>query len=85
VLAHRGEHERALELVREAVALVTPTDYLVLRGETYADLAEVLLVAGDTDGAANALRQSLRNFEEKQAIAPATRVRDRLSAVGAGP
>jgi class 3 adenylate cyclase/tetratricopeptide (TPR) repeat protein len=83
VLAHRGETSKALGLVREAVAMVEPTDYLELRGETYADLAEVLSAAGDTDGAASALRESLRNYEEKQAAAPAARIGARLDQLGA--
>jgi len=54
--------------------------YLAL---AYADLREVLEVAGRPDDAAEAFEQSLVRFEEKESLAGAARVRQRLGVLGA--
>ena len=46
VLARRGEHAEAELLAREAVAICDETDMLNAQGDAYADLAEVLMLAG---------------------------------------
>ena len=46
VLARRGEHERAVALSDEAVALASETDYLNLQGDALMDFAEVLTLGG---------------------------------------
>ena len=65
VLARRGEHAEAERLAREAVAIGEGTDSLIGQGDAYADLAEVLLLAGKPDEAAAALQQALDRYERK--------------------
>ena len=60
VLARRGDHAEAERLAREAVAIAESTDFLNEQADTYADLAEVLSVAGRAQEAALALGQALR-------------------------
>src|SRR5207253_4388205 len=52
VLARRGEHAEAERIAREAAAIGEDTDMLDAQGDTHADLAEVLLLAGRPDEAA---------------------------------
>jgi tetratricopeptide (TPR) repeat protein len=74
VFARQGRMDEAVRLATEAVALGSPTDYLSLRGRACADLAEVLGLAGQADGAAAALRQALELFERKGNVVLAQRV-----------
>jgi predicted ATPase/class 3 adenylate cyclase len=83
VLAARGDVEAGLRLARQAVAITEPTDYLELRGETYADLAEVLLAAGDRAASSEAFSQAIRFFTAKGALVQASRTTRRLAEVGA--
>jgi len=46
VEAHRGQHARAERLAREAVRIGEQTEALNAQAETYADLGEVLALAG---------------------------------------
>ena len=77
-LAARGETEASLGLARQAQAIVEATDYLNLRGETYSDLAEVLLAAGDLAAARGALGAALAEFEAKGITVEANRTTRRL-------
>ena len=79
VHAVRGDCEEALNLARQAVAMVDATDYLDLRGETYIDLGEVLLAAGDLQGAREALAIARSNFEAKGITVEAGHVARRLA------
>ncbi|MDL2334880.1 MAG: hypothetical protein QFC55_02470 [Chloroflexota bacterium] len=64
----RGENDAALGPIRQALDIVNETDYLELRGETFTDLAEVLISAdGDRQPAVEALRQAIVNFDAKGA------------------
>ena len=81
VLARRGEHAEAERLAREAVAICEETDMLDAQGDAYADLAEVLLLAGRADEAAAALEQALERYERKGNVVMAARTRDRLEAL----
>jgi tetratricopeptide (TPR) repeat protein len=81
VLARRGEHAEAQRLAREAVTIGDDTDLLDEQGATYADLGEVLLLAGKLDEAAAALEQALERYDRKGNLVMAGRVRDRLSAL----
>nr|MBA3244340.1 tetratricopeptide repeat protein [Actinomycetota bacterium] len=83
VLARRGEDGQAEQLAREAVALGEATDDLNGQGDTYADLAEVLLLAGKPDEAAAALEQALERYERKGNVVSARRVRARLTELQA--
>ena len=79
VLARRGEHPEAERLVREAVAIGEKTDLLDPQGNLYADLAEVLLLAGKPDKEVAALEQALARYERKENLVMAERVRARLA------
>jgi class 3 adenylate cyclase/tetratricopeptide (TPR) repeat protein len=81
VLARRGEHAEAQRLAREAAAIGDDTDMLDVQGDAYADLAEVLLLAGKADEAAAALEQALARYERKGNLVMAGRARARLMEV----
>jgi tetratricopeptide (TPR) repeat protein len=78
VLARRGDHDRAVALADEAVALASDTDYLNLQGDVLTDLAEVLSIGGRTDEAASRSREALEIFERKGNVVSAGRVRATL-------
>jgi tetratricopeptide (TPR) repeat protein len=65
ILARRGEPAEAEALAREAVELADRTDLLNLRGDTLADLAEVLTLGGRASEAAPVLEQAASLFERK--------------------
>ena len=50
-----------------------------MQGDAYADLAEVLLLAGKPDEAAAALEQALERYERKGNLVSAQRARARLA------
>jgi tetratricopeptide (TPR) repeat protein len=79
--ARAGRHEEAETLAREAVAISATTESPVRRGDTYADLAEVLELAGRRDDASAALREALGRYERKEALVPAHHIRERLAAL----
>jgi tetratricopeptide (TPR) repeat protein len=81
VLGRRGEHAEAERLAREAVAIGEETEVLNAQGDTYADLAEVLLLAGRPEEAAEAFEQALARYERKGNIVMAARTSDRLEAL----
>ncbi len=81
VLARRGEHGEAERLARQAVATCDQTDALNTQGGAYADLAEVLVLAGKPNEAAAALEQALERYERKGNVVSARRVRERLAAL----
>ena len=85
VLARRGEHTVAQRLAREAVAAGEATDVLDAQGGAYADLAEVLQLAGKHDEAAVALEQALGRYERKGNLVSAQRVRTRLAQLRDAP
>jgi predicted ATPase/DNA-binding SARP family transcriptional activator len=80
LLARRGELAAAEGLVREAVALADETDFAVLRGDAFMDLADVLRTAGrETESAAFA-EQALELYEQKGNVVAAERARRILGA-----
>jgi tetratricopeptide (TPR) repeat protein len=83
VLARRGQHAEAERLAREAVAIGEETDMLDAQGNAYADLAEVLQLAGQADEAAAALEQALERYERKGNIVSTQRARTRLAEIRA--
>ena len=84
VLARRGEVEEAVRLARESVATGDETDMLVQQGDTYADLGEVLLLAGKPGEAAAALEQAIERYERKGNIVSTQHARTRLAEIRAG-
>jgi class 3 adenylate cyclase/tetratricopeptide (TPR) repeat protein len=79
VLARRGEHQEAERLALEAVAISEKTDQLVVQGDVYADLAEVLLLAGRSKEAAAALEQALDCYQRKGNLVSTQRAQARLT------
>jgi hypothetical protein len=74
IRAHRGEHDEAEALAREAVAVVERTDLLNTHGDTLADLGEVLALAGRSAAAA-VYDEAAGIFERKGNLASLDRVR----------
>jgi tetratricopeptide (TPR) repeat protein len=79
VLARRGQGVEAERLAREAIALCEPTDMLNVQAAAYADLGEVLALAGRRDEAAAALEDALARYERKGNVVMAGRTRERLA------
>jgi class 3 adenylate cyclase/tetratricopeptide (TPR) repeat protein len=79
ILARRGELEEAERLACEALALGEPTDSLEVKANSYCDLATVLVAAGKSDAALDALARARALFEEKGHTAGVARV-DELRA-----
>jgi tetratricopeptide (TPR) repeat protein len=87
VLIHRGDLSAAEALAREAVELMTVSDFLNLRGESLLDLAEVLRAGGQDARATEATREALGLFEAKGCIVLAERARallDRAPGLAVG-
>jgi class 3 adenylate cyclase/tetratricopeptide (TPR) repeat protein len=81
VLARRGELAEAERLARAAVAMGEQTEMIDDQGNAYADLAEVLSLAGRGEDAIEALDQALARFEHKGNVVMAGRMRERLAAM----
>ncbi|MHB8696088.1 MAG: AAA family ATPase [Solirubrobacteraceae bacterium] len=79
VLARRGEHAEAERLAREAVAIGEDTDMIDTQADAYADLAEVLLLAGKPHEGTAALEQALERYKQKGNLVMAERSRGRLA------
>ena len=78
VLARKGDHERAIALADEAVALASDTDYLNLQGDALMDFAEVLTLGGRGGEAPSLWREALEIYERKGNVVSAGRVRAML-------
>jgi class 3 adenylate cyclase len=78
VLARRGQHAESERLAREAVAIGEGTEFVSGQGDANADLAEVLLLAGRVEEAAEALEVALARYERKGNVVMVERMRDRL-------
>ena len=79
--AARGELELAEQTARRAAAIAEGTDYLTVRGDVLSHLAEVLILAGRTTEAADALRGALENYDAKGATFYSERTRKRISEI----
>jgi predicted ATPase/class 3 adenylate cyclase len=75
LLARRGDITAGEALAREAVALGSKTDFLVLRAGALMDLAEVLRFAGGEGKAAAVVEQALALYEQKGSVIGAKRAR----------
>jgi predicted ATPase/class 3 adenylate cyclase/tetratricopeptide (TPR) repeat protein len=75
IRARRGEVDEAEALARDAVALVEKTDMLNTWGDTLADLAEVLSLAGRPAEATSVLEQAAEHFLRKGNTVSLERVR----------
>jgi class 3 adenylate cyclase len=79
VRARRGEHAEAGRLAREAVAMSEETDMLDAQGDVYADLADVLLLAGKPEESRAALEQALDRYQRKGNLVSTQRAQTRLA------
>ena len=79
--SHRGRHENAESLAREAVAMIEQTDALNFQAGALSDLADVLAAAGRTREAVAALDQALERYERKGNASAAGQVSTRLEAL----
>lgn len=75
VLARRGEHDRAQELVREALALLEPTDFIGQQAYIHGVHAEVLVASGRREAAAAAAERALALHEQKGNVVSSARSR----------
>ncbi len=85
VLARHGDTAEAERLVREAVAIGQETDVLDTQGDVYADLAEVLSLAGRPKEAAEALERALERYERKGNRVSTQRAQTRLAELQDAP
>ena len=79
VLSHRGEHDEALRLADEALAINERTDYLTWQGESDEVRGMVLAAAGRTDEAREAYGRALERLERKGVVPAVERVRARIA------
>jgi tetratricopeptide (TPR) repeat protein len=80
VLAGRGTPKEAVDVARQAVALLEPTDVINVKADTLVQLARVHAAAGEESEAARALAQALDLYERKGNVVSAERVRQMLTA-----
>ena len=80
VAADDGRLEDADEIVREAIELVEPTDFLELRGQAFEALAHVEARAGRLAGWKAALERALAEHDRKGNLVMTRRVQERLAA-----
>jgi predicted ATPase/DNA-binding SARP family transcriptional activator len=85
LLARQGQLAAARQLASEAMALVTPTPYPALRAQMLLASAEVSRLAGAPGEAEASLRQALRIYEDKRAVALAERTRAALASLTSSP
>ena len=82
-LALRGDSDLALELAREAVALLRATDALVRQADALVDEAEVLGLLGHGAAARERLHEAIRLFERKGNVVAAGKARSALELLPA--
>ena len=73
--------ERGVALAHEAVALISNTDFLDLRGDCFGDLAEVLTRAGRKEESTRTLQQAGAFYEKKGNVVSTERVRQLAGVV----
>jgi tetratricopeptide (TPR) repeat protein len=83
VLARQDRIDQGEAVARGALELAETTDDLVMRGDTYVDLAEILSLSGRAAEAAAALERAVTLYERKGNVVSAGRARERLAALAA--
>jgi class 3 adenylate cyclase/tetratricopeptide (TPR) repeat protein len=73
--ARRGDLDLGMKLAEEMIAAARPTEFPDLRGDAYADLAEVLGLAGRADEAERNLDAAVAQYEAKGNVVSAARAR----------
>ena len=89
ILARRGQPGEALALASAGLQLLRRTDASVVRDEGLVEVADVMHLCGDPDGAAELLHEALGLLERKGNVAKAATVRSALemlkrSTIGVG-
>ena len=84
VSARRGDLETAERLAREAVEMMDATDQLTQVADVHADLAAVLLAAGNHEGAKTEFGRALDAYERKGHVVGAEKMRARLAQLSGG-
>jgi class 3 adenylate cyclase/tetratricopeptide (TPR) repeat protein len=79
--ARRGQHTKAEEKARRAVALADTTDFYGIRGTGRLRLAEVLALAGKTSEASHEAADGLAHYRAKGDLASDAVARERLAAL----
>jgi class 3 adenylate cyclase/tetratricopeptide (TPR) repeat protein len=79
VLARRGDFDQADELLREAAALIEPTDYVILHLDVAFARAEVDRLAGRTEAERKVLENALPIAEKKRNLVAVDRIQARLA------
>jgi len=78
LLARHGDLDEAHRLARDAMVIADPTDYLELRAQVKADLADILDLAHRPQDAASIREEALRLFEQKGNLVAVASLRNRL-------
>ena len=81
ILARQGHAEEALALASAGLDLLHQTDASVVRDEGLVDVAEVMRLCGDPDGARELLREALGLLERKGNVAKAATVEAALETL----
>jgi tetratricopeptide (TPR) repeat protein len=81
VRAHQGRVDEAEQLVREAVVELEGTDFLTDHADVLTDAADVFLVAGRADEAADALTLAMTLYEQKGDIVTPPRIRAAIGEI----
>ena len=76
LLARMGETRSAVSLARQSVAFASTGDFVLAQVDALSDLAEVLRIAGDHEGAIAALDEAIELHERKENIAAADATRE---------
>jgi tetratricopeptide (TPR) repeat protein len=85
IASRRGDHDRAIDLARRALAIVDGSEYVPLHAEARIGLGEVLLAAGRLDEAVAPLTRAIAIAEAKQDRVFGERARDLLEQALAAP
>jgi tetratricopeptide (TPR) repeat protein len=83
--ANHGRHAEAEALAREASAIIERTDALNYQGAALTDLAEVLISAGRTEEALDALGRALDRYSRKMNLAAVAQTRARIATLREKP
>ncbi len=84
VLSSRGEHETALALLDEALALLAPTDYVGTIARNHEVRGRVLAAAGRIEEARSSYELALAGMERKGVVPAVDRVRGRIAELVGG-
>jgi Flp pilus assembly protein TadD len=79
--ARRGAFEQAELVAAEGAQIAARTDSLTWHGDSLVNLAEVLRLAGDVEGARRVSAQALELYEQKGNLVSASKARGNLAVL----